>query len=328
MQEDSTHSSQANEPSIADVLDAKKVVNRYLPRTPLYEYGSLSKMLSADVYVKHENHLPTGAFKVRGGINLVSKLDDDERKRGVITASTGNHGQSIAYASKLFGVKAIIVMPENSNPLKVEATKNFGAEVVFHGKDFDEAREFAEEVAKKRNYRYIHSANEPLLIAGVATHTLEIFEDLPDTDVIVVPVGGGSGASGACIVAKSTKQKVNVVGVQSEKAPAAFKSWKEGTLVSDRTETFAEGLATRVGFGLTQRILRELLDDFVLVSEEEIQRAMVTMIEKTHNLPEAAGASPLAAAQKIKDILEGKKVVLILTGGNSSIQHLKQALSI
>jgi len=209
---------------------------------------------------------------------LISRLSEDERRRGVIAASTGNHAQSVAFASKLFGVRALIVMPENSNPLKVLATKELGAEVIFHGKDFDEAREFAEELASKQNYRYIHSANEPLLIAGVATHTLEILEDLPNADVIIVPVGGGSGAAGASIVAKSVNPKIRVIGVQSEKAPAAFKSWKDGKLVTDKSGTFAEGLATRVGFELTQRILRRLLDDFVLVSEEEIRNAMIVMI--------------------------------------------------
>ena len=283
-------------------------------------------MLSADVYVKHENHLPTGAFKIRGGINLTSKLSDNERRRGVITASTGNHGQSIAFASRLFGVRAIVVMPKDSNPLKVEATKNLGAQVIFYGKDFDESREFVEDLAKKRNYRYIHSANEPLLIAGVATHTLEILEDLPDPNAIIVPVGGGTGAAGACIVAKSINPKIKVIGVQSEKAPAAFKSWKEGKLVSAKSETFAEGLATRVGFELTQRILRSLLDDFVLVSEQEIRNAMISMIEKTHNLAEGAGASPLAAAKRIRNKLRGKKVVLILSGANTSLQHLREAL--
>jgi threonine dehydratase len=315
-----------DEPTLRDVLDAKRVINRYLPKTPLYHYPSLSEMLSTEVYVKHENHLPTGAFKVRGGVNLISRLSDGEKKRGVISASTGNHAQSIAFASKLFGVKATIVMPEDSNPLKVEATRNLGAKIIFHGKDFDEAREYVEVLATRENYRYIHSANEPMLIAGVATHTLEILEDEPDIDVIIVPVGGGSGASGACIVAKSINPKVEVIGVQSERAPAAYKSWKEGSIISDKTETFAEGLATRVGFDLTQRILRKLLDDFVLVSDQEIQGAMVTMIERTHNLAEAAGASPLAAALKIKKKLEHKKVALILSGGNASLHQVKQAL--
>jgi threonine dehydratase len=315
------------EPSLNDVLEAKKTLRDYLPRTPLYYYDSLSKLLDANVYVKHENHLPTGAFKVRGGINIISKLSQDDKKSGVITASTGNHGQSIAYASKIFDVHAKIVMPNGANPLKVEATKGFGAEVVFHGRDFDESREYAEATAAKENYRYIHSANEPLLIAGVATYALEIIEDLPSIDVIIAPVGGGSGVSGVCIVAKTINPRIKVIGVQSEKAPAAFRSWKEGKLVSDMMETFAEGLATRVGFELTQRILSKYLDDFLLVSDAEIKSAMVAMVEKTHNLAEAAGASPLAGALKIKERIHGKNVALVLSGGNTSLVHLREALS-
>ena len=208
-------------PTIIDVLEARKVISKYLNRAPLLYNHILSKQLSAEVYVKYENYLPTNAFKVRGGINLVPKL---KQQQTVITASTGNHAQSIAYASKLFGVHAIVVMPENANPVKVEATKSHGAEVIFHGRDFDEAREFVELTARDKGYRYIHSANEPLLISGVGTLALEILEDLPRVDVIISPVGGGSGASGACIVAKALKPNVKVIGAQSEKAPAAYKS--------------------------------------------------------------------------------------------------------
>lgn len=284
-------------------------------------------MLGAEVYVKHENHLPTGSFKVRGGVNLISQLSGKERRQGVIAASTGNHAQSVAYASQLFGARALIVMPEPANPVKVQATRELGAEVQFYGKDFDDARVHVEALARETGYRYIHSADEPLLVAGVATHTLEILEDQPDIQIIVVPVGGGSGAAGACIVAKTINPKIQVIGVQSENAPAAYRSWKEKRLVEDKTDTFAEGLATRVGFELTQSILGELLDDFILVSESELKQAMVLMIEKTRNLAEAAGASPLAAARKIPHRLEGRKVALILTGANTSLEQLKEALT-
>ena len=313
-------------PSIADVLDAKRSISPYLGRTPLRLNFPLSKYLNSDAYVKYENYLPTGAFKVRGGINLLSNLRNQNVKT-VITASTGNHAQSIAYASNLFGIRAVIVMPEMANPTKVEATRSYGAEVVFHGKDFDEAREFAEQTAAQKGHRYIHSANEPLLISGVATLALEIFEDLPDVDVIISPVGGGSGASGACIVSHAMNPKTWVIGVQSENAPAQYKSWKTKTLVSDKTETFAEGLATRVGFELTQRVLREGLHDFVLVSDDEIRNSMVIMIETAHTLAEAAGASPLAAAYKIRHLLKGKKVVLVLSGGNISLDQLRKLLA-
>ncbi len=314
-------------PTLVDVLKAKNRIRPYLPKTPLIRYDNLSEMVSAEVYVKHENHLPTNAFKIRGGINLISQFPDDERRKGVISASTGNHAQSIAYSSRLFGTKATIVIPVKANPLKVEATKRLGANVILYGKDFDEAREFAEKIALEQDIRYVHSANEPLLIAGVATLALEIFEDLPDVDAIIVPVGGGSMASGAGIVAKAVNPKTQVVGVQASAAPAAYLSWKEGRLVSDKMETFAEGLATRVGFELTQKILKMYLDDFVLVSEDEMKKAILLLIEKTHNLVEAAGAAPLAALIKSKEKFRGKKVALVTSGANISAAQLKEILA-
>ena len=315
-------------PTFQDVLQARRLIAKYLRPTPLYRYAALDKLVGAAVYVKHENHLPVGAFKLRGGINLLAQLTPEERARGVITASTGNHGQSVAYAARLFGVKAIIVVPNGANPLKVEAMQNLGAEVLFRGRDFDEAREAVEDLAEERNLRYIHSANEKLLIAGVATYTLEILEEQPDIDYIFVPIGGGSGASGACVVAKAVNPRIQVIAVQAEAAPAAYLSWKEGKLMEAASETFAEGLATRVGFTLPQAILRDLLDDFVLVSDDEMRQAMRILLEKTHNLAEGAGAAPLAGAIKVKERLQGKKVAVIQSGGNTSLQHLREALSL
>src|SRR5438093_11025128 len=268
-------------PTIADVLDAKRRIAPHLRPTPLYRYTSLDELLGADVFVKHENHQPVGAFKVRGGVNLVSQLSAEERERGVIAASTGNHGQSIAYAARIFGVRATICVPGNANPVKVASMRGLGAELVFHGRDFDEAREHCERLAQEHGYRYVHSGNEPLLIAGVGTHPLEILEEEPQIDAIIVPVGGGSGAAGACVVAKAVNPAVKVIGVQSEAAPAAFRSWRERRLVEDRMETFAEGLATRTAFELPQRILWQWLDDFVLVSDHEIRAAQPAMIETT-----------------------------------------------
>jgi threonine dehydratase len=314
-------------PTIADVLDAKRRIAPYLRPTPLYSYAALDALVGSEVFVKHENHQPVGAFKVRGGINLVSRLDADERERGVITASTGNHGQSIAYAARLFGVPATICVPENANPVKVASMQGLGATLVFHGRDFDDAREHCEQLARDHGYRYVHSGNEPLLIAGVATETLEILEEQPRIDTIVVPIGGGSGAAGACIVAKSVDPAIKVVGVQSEAAPAAYRSWEERRLVDGLPmETFAEGLATRTAFDLPQRILWELLDDFVLVSDEEIRAAQATMIETTRNLVEAAGAAPLAAALRLRAQLEGRRVALIASGGNASREQVLEAL--
>jgi len=282
-------------PDLAEVFAARRRIEPYLKPTPLYRYPALDALTGARLSVKHENHQPVGAFKVRGGVNLVSQLSADERRRGVIAASTGNHGQSVAYAADLFGVRAVICMPERANPVKVESMQALGAEVAFHGRDFDEAREYCEKQAAEHRYRYIHSGNEPALIAGVATCTLELIEARPDVEVIVVPVGGGSGAAAACVVAKAVRPSITVIGVQSEAAPAAYRSWRAGSLVEDTTSTFAEGLATRTAFELPQQIMREWLDDFVLVSEEALRNATRLMIEKTRNLVEPAGAAPLAA---------------------------------
>ena len=314
-------------PTLADVLEARHRISPHLRPTPLFGYASLDELLGAEVFVKHENHQPVGAFKVRGGVNLMSQLSAEERERGVIAASTGNHGQSIAYAARLFGVTATICVPGRANPVKVASMRGLGAELVFHGRDFDDAREHCERLAREHGYRYVHSGNEPLLIAGVATETLEILEEQPKTEVIVVPVGGGSGAAGACIVAKAVNPAVKVIGVQSEAAPAAFRSWQTRQLVEDRMETFAEGLATRTAFELPQRILWQWLDDFVLVSDDEIRTAQATMVEATRNLVEAAGAAPLAAALRLRERLIGKRVALILSGGNASREQLLDVLS-
>jgi threonine dehydratase len=313
-------------PTFADVLDARRRIAPYLRPTPLYSYGALDELLGADVFVKHENHQPVGAFKVRGGVNLVSRMDDEERSRGVTAASTGNHGQSIAYAARLFGVRATICVPENANPVKVASMRALGAELVFHGRDFDDAREHCAWLASENGFRYVHSGNEPLLIAGVGTGTLEILEDQPRLDAIVVPVGGGSGAAGACVVADAVKPDVEVIGVQSDAAPAAYRSWQARDLVDDEMHTFAEGLATRTPFELPQRIMWQSLDDFVLVSDDEIRSAQRTMIETTRNLVEAAGAAPLAAALKLRDRLAGKKVALVLSGGNATREQLLEVL--
>jgi len=315
-------------PTVQDVLDARRLIRPYLPRTSLYHYPGLSEFLGCEVYVKHENHQPIGAFKVRGGVNLMARLSEEERRRGVITASTGNHGQSIAYAARLFGVRAIIAMPEEANPDKVDAIRRMGAEIIFHGKDFDAAREYVEMLAAQEGYRYIHSANEPHLIAGVGTVGLEILEDLPDVGVIIVPVGGGSEAAGISIVTRALSPQTQVIGVQSEAAPAAYLSWKAGTPQStDYMNTFAEGLATRQGFELTVEILCRNLADFVLVSDDEIRRAIVWMLSYTHNLAEPAGAASLAAACKLRERLRGRKVALILSGANITVEALREILN-
>jgi len=313
-------------PTLADVYDARRTIAQHVRPTPLYRHPALCDLVGADVWVKHENHQPIGVFKIRGAINLMSRLADAERRAGVVTASTGNHGQSVAYAARIFGVPATIAVPEGANPMKVRAMERLGARVVAHGRDFDEAREFAERSASEGRQRYIHVANEPPVVAGVATETLEVLEELGEVDMILGPVGGGSGMAGACIVANALSPSTEVVAVQAEAAPAAYRSWKARRLLEDRMETAAEGVATRVGFELTQRILWDGLDDFVLVSEEEIRRATALMIESTRNLVEPAGALGLAAALRLGDRVANRRIVLRCTGANINPDQLRVVL--
>ena len=315
-------------PTLRDVLEARKTIAPYVSRTPLISYAALNKLFDAEVRLKHENHHPLGAFKVRGGINLLAHLDQDQRQRGVITASTGNHGQSIANACRVFGVKAMIVVPQEANPLKVQSMRNLGAEVLFHGRNFDEAREHCERLAEEEGYRYVHAANEPLLMAGVATYSLEIVEEFPEVEYIFVPLGGGSGATGACIVAKATNPDIRVIAVQSEQAPAGYLSWKNRRITEAPMRTVAEGLATQTGYEFPQSILWDLLDDFLLVSDNEIAHAIGVLIEKAHTLAEDAGAAALAGAIKMKSELKDRKVVVVVSGGNVTLDRLKEAIEL
>jgi threonine dehydratase len=314
-------------PNYEDVLRARSQIAPYLWRTALREYPAINDLVGTRIFVKHENHQPTCAFKVRGGINLVSQLSEAERARGVIAASTGNHGQSIAYAARLFDVKARIVVPEKANPGKVASMRGLGAEVVFYGAAFDDARLRCEALAQEHRLRYIDSGNEPLLIAGVATEVVEMLEDQPDLEVIIVPVGGGSGAAGACLVAREINPQIRVIGVQSEASPAAYESWRQHALVQCANGTLAEGLATGSAFILPQSILWERLSGFVLVSDQQLLRAMAWMIERAHTLTEAAGAAPLAAAFRLRDELRDQKVGLICSGGNATPDQVTMALA-
>lgn len=311
--------------TLHDIIAARPHVYRYLRPTPLYHYPGLSELVGAEVWVKHENHQPVGAFKIRGGLNLAAHLTEAERRGGLFTASTGNHGQSIAFAAQVHGLKATIAVPEGANPGKVAAMRNLGAEVVFHGPDFDTAREWIAAEAEARGGRFV-GPTEELLIGGVGTYALEILEELPDAQTIIVPVGAGSGVCGTSIVAKSINPKIEVIAAQSAQAPAMQMSWKSGELVTAETRTFAEGVATRVPFINTQRIMRRYLDDFVLVDDEAIKQAVVLLLQHTHNLAEGAGAIPLAAALQLKERLVGKKVALVLSGGNLALEQLASML--
>jgi len=314
-------------PTIKDIISARNNVYSHLSPTPLYSYPTLNSLIGTKTWIKHENHHPVGAFKVRGGLNLAANLTVEEKSNGLFTASTGNHGQSIAYASRAYNLKATIAVPEGANPEKVAAMRGLGAEVLFHGEDFDEAREWIKQVAEKKGGRFVGPTDE-LLIHGVGSYALEIIEDLPTVDTIIVPVGAGSGVCGTGIVAKAINPKIDIIAVQSAQAPAMQISWEKGAMVEAEMKTFAEGLATRVPFENTQRIMREYVDQFLLVDDEQIKLAVGIMMEHTHNLVEEAAAAPLAAALQIKGQLQGKKVVLVASGGNISMENLKKVLNL
>ncbi len=315
------------EPTLADVYAARERVYRLVRPTPLMTHPLLNAETGLDILVKHENHNPTGAFKIRGGLNLIGGLTPEER-RGVVTATTGNHGQSIALACHREGVPCTIVTPLGNNPEKNAAMRAYGAELIEFGRDFDEAREHVERLQHERGLRYVHSADEPLLIAGVATYALEIFESEPDADVILVPIGGGSGASGCSIVRSAIGSRARVIGVQAERADAFTRSWKGPSRVTgEKAETFAEGMATRVTFDLPFGILKRLLDDIVTLSEDELAEGVRLALRATHNLAEGAGAASLIAARKIRSQLEGKKVVCVMSGGNIDRATLGRVLA-
>lgn len=315
-------------PTYADVAGAAEVVHAYLKPTPLYEWPALSRLLGCRYFLKHENHTPTTAFKVRGGIYLVSRLSDEQKRRGIIGCTTGNHGQSLAYACRLFGVRCVLVVPENNNPDKNAAMRALGAELIEHGRDYDEARLHCEAVCRREGLRYVHSANEPDLIAGVGTYGLEIFDALPQPDVILVPVGLGSGICGTALVAAARHPATRIIGVQSELAPAVTRSWREGRPIeTDTPRTFAEGMATRMPADMTLEIMRRHVHDMILVSDDELREAIRLLLRLTHNLAEGAGAASTAAAFRLREQLAGKSVVGILSGGNLDLRELARIVA-
>ncbi|QFU87790.1 threonine/serine dehydratase [Amycolatopsis sp. YIM 10] len=311
-------------PTITDALRARRLLRPLLAPTPLSTYPALDAATGAKVYVKHENVQPTGAFKVRGGLNLLATLDPAERARGVLGYSTGNHAQSLAYAAAHHGVPCTIVMPEKSNPAKARAVRDLGAELIEYGERFDEARAHAERVAAERGTRLVSAANEPAIIAGVATAYLELFEAEPGLDVVLVPVGSGTGAAAAALVAAALAPDCEVIAVQSAAAPAAHDSWRTGELVERPNRTVAEGLATGSGFALTQRLLRDRLADFLLVEDEQIGEAQRLCLRAAHTVAEGAGAAAPAALLAHRDRFAGRSVAVICSGGNAGEAELNR----
>jgi threonine dehydratase len=313
-------------PTLDDVLAARPRVYAHMQPSPLLQHPLLDQWAGCRISVKHENHNPTGAFKVRGGLNLVAQLTEEERRRGVIAASTGNHGQSLALACQRHGVRCRIVVPEGSNPDKIAAIRALGAEIVEHGRDFDDAREHVERLAAVEGWRYVHSANEPHLIAGVGTYALEVFDALPHVDYVFVPIGGGSGAAASAIVRTGLGARARIIGVQAKQADAFARSWHGPARVThDRADTCAEGIATRTTFDLTFSVLKSALDDVVTLEEHELQAGVAAAIQCTHNLAEGAGAAALAAARGF-GVPRDATVVCVMSGGNADARTLRNTL--
>ena len=307
--------------SLENMRAAREVVYQTLAPTPLREYPVLSAEIGAHVMLKHENHQLTGAFKIRGGLNFMHHFAAARTHHGVITATRGNHGQSVALAAQIYSIPATIVIPCGNNPEKNAAIEAFGARLIEHGRDFDEAREETERLSQAENLRYLHSANEAHLINGVGTYALEIIEATQERgekiDAIFVPIGLGSGICGIITAFRALSPETKIFGVQAEGAPSVFLSWRSGQIVETKeAHTFADGIATRVPAALTFEIISRGVDQILLVTDSEIIRAIRLLWRTTHNLVEGAGAVAMAAIIQMREELQGLRVVSVLTGAN------------
>ena len=303
----------------ADVLAAERRIRPWVPETPLRRYAALDAAVGDGiaVFVKHENHAPTNAFKVRNAFSVMSALTKEERSRGVVTPTRGNHGLGVACAAAALGVRATVCVPIGNNPEKNEGIRGFGAELVEEGRDYDEAVLVAERLVRERGMHLVHATNDARVIAGAATLTLEMLREEPRLDAIVYAVGGGSQAVGGLVVARALAPGLEAYGVQAEGASAGRESWRAGRPVTTASAaTFADGLATRSSYAMTFPALREGLADFVTVTDAEIAEALRLLLRTTHNLAEGAGAAGLAGLRKLSERLAGRTVGVVLSGGN------------
>ena len=306
----------------SQVSAARDVVRRHLPPTPMWSYPALNAATGATVFVKHENVQPVGAFKVRGGLALLAAMSPADRARGTVTYSTGNHAQSLAYASQVYQAGCTVVMPAAADPGKAAAVAAWGAEVVLTGADLAAAQAHAEDLAARTGARLISPGDTPELLAGVGTLYAEILEAQPDLDAIVVPVGSGTGAAAATVVARALAPKCAVIAVQSTASPAAHDSWRAGAPVHRPNRTRVDGLATGRGFDLPQRLMRAHLADFLLVTDDQIDDARRLLAYAAHTLAEGAGAAALAAVTVHPARFTNRKIAIICTGANASRAEL------
>jgi threonine dehydratase len=316
--------------SIETVLETRARLERYLAPTPLRRYRPLDEHVGAgiEIHVKHENHQPTNSFKIRNGLSLMTSLAAEQLERGVVAASTGNHGQGIAYAGSLLGADVTICVPVGNNPEKNAAMRSYGARVVEEGRDYDEAVQVMLRIAREGGQTVAHSTNDPAVVAGAATMTLEILEREPHLDAMILAVGGGSQAVGALTVARALRPSLEVYGVQAAGASAIHDSWHaREPRTTPRADTFAEGVATRTTYELTFPTLLEGLAGFVTVTDAEIAAAMRVIVAATHNLVEGAGAMGLAGLLRLRDQLARKRVGIVFCGGNIDTATLSKVLN-
>lgn len=314
--------------NMLEIFKARRVVEQAIKRTHLTHYKMLSDELGAHLYVKHENHLPTNSFKVRGAVNFMANISPEIQKQGIVVATRGNHGLAVAWAAQARGVFCNVVVPENNNPDINAAILSYGAQLIENGRDFYETQDYCEELAENTGLHYLRQGNDPLLINGTATMGLEIFEELPDVEAIIIPIGGGSGCAALARVIEGINPGVELIGVQAERMPSFYESWRQGKkVIVPAAETVAEGLAARSVFEVPFMILKDRITDVVLLNEEELINGVKMALRYTQNLAEVAGAAALAGAFKIRDRLVGKKVVTVMSGANLSVPRLTQILN-
>ena len=304
----------------AAIATAGEIVARELATTPLVGHPLLDRAIGAEILVKHEHVLPTGSFKVRGGVHLAARLTDQEVERGLVTCSTGNHAQSVAYAAKLAGSHATVVMPACAPQVKRDAVEALGATIISHGATLDESAQHARSLAAGPAGPSYVDTTDTRIILGHATAYLELFQQAADLDALFVPIGSGTGAVGACLVRDALMPTCRVIGVQSAAAPAAWRSWRSGAIETAPATTRASGLATSSGYASTLPYLRAGLHDFVLVSDDDIDHAARLLASHAHTLAEGAGAAALAGL--LATDAPPRRVVVMCTGGNASADEI------
>ncbi|AIY87914.1 threonine dehydratase [Thermotoga sp. Cell2] len=313
--------------TLEDIKEAQRTLKNVVHRTALAYSSVLSEVTGGEIYLKMENLQKTGSFKIRGAYNKIAHLSEEERKRGVVAASAGNHAQGVALAAQIFGIPATIVMPKYAPLSKITKTRNLGAQVILEGNIFDEAYEAALRIQEKIGAVFVHPFNDPHVIAGQGTIGLEIMEDLPDVEVVVVPVGGGGLISGVSVAIKSMNPEVKVIGVQTENMPSMIASLRRGR--AERVEgkpTLADGIAVKKPGDLTFELVKKYVDEMVVVNEEEIADAILFLLEQAKVVAEGAGAVGVAAVLNKLDV-KGKKVAIVISGGNIDVNMIDRIIN-